>query len=329
MRILSACFAALLSCLPHSQCGQSGPAVMEYLGSCDASAVAFLDGQHFVAASDEDHVLRVYRLGEPRAVRAVDVAGFLDLDRKRPEADLEGAAVAGDRVWWVGSHGRTAEGKRAPNRQRLFATRIVRDASPPGLIPEGRPYAMLLDDLLLAPSLRSVDLAGAVNRPAAADEGLNIEGLAASPDGRLWVGFRDPVPAGRALLVPLENPAEILTGGRARLGNPVLLDLGGLGVRDLVWVGDRCLVLAGPLRGGSPFRVYVWRAGGPTAEELDTRFPKRFRGEALGWHPERSPGWIFALADDSSREIDGCECRELTDPALRRFRATWLTTGLR
>jgi hypothetical protein len=328
LKRLCLCVAALW--LPPLEAAQPrGPATTEYFQACDASAVAFLDETHFAVANDEDNLLRVYRLGEPMPVSALDVAGFLQLETKRPESDLEGAARAGDLVWWIGSHGRNAEGKRAPNRQRLFATRIVTGAvGKPGLAHHGIPYRHLLDDLLTAPALQGFDLDAASARAPKEDDGLNIEGLAAAPDGRLWIGFRNPVPEGRALLVPLLNPAAVPRGERARLGDPARLDLDGLGVRDLIWAGDRCFVLAGPIGGGGPFRVFVWRGPGSRAQELRTRFPKRFNAEALGWHSRRSPAEVFVLSDDGTRKIEDCDCKELADPAQRRFRAGWFPTGL-
>lgn len=304
----------------------------EYFGTCSVSAGAFLDAAHFVVASDEDSVLRVYRLGVAQPVAARDLSGFLALDRKRPEADLEGAARAGDRIWWIGSHSRTAGGKRAPNRQCLFATRLVPNpAGPPGLEPVGRPYRRLLDDLLAAPSLQSVPLAGAAAL-APEEGGVNIEGLAAAPDGPLWIGFRSPVPAGRALLVPLRNPEAIVQGERAQLGEPVLLDLGGLGVRDLLWAGARCWILAGPADGGGSFRLYVWEGTGRGVRAVPWTgaLPRRFRPEALlGPVPEgapaaENPARFLVLSDDGGRRIDDCECQELPDPAQRRFRAVWI-----
>jgi hypothetical protein len=257
----------------------------------------------------------------------VDVSGFLELDRKRAEVDLEGAARAGDRIWWLGSHSRTAEGKRAPNRQRLFATRLVpaRAAGPPGLEPVGRPYRRLLDDLLSEPKLARLPLAAAVAL-APEEGGVNLEGLAAAPDGVLWIGFRSPVIGGRALLVPLLNPEAVLQGERARLGEPVQPDLGGLGVRDLLWVGGRGWILAGPANGGGAFRLYVWDGpGGPVrAVPWSVSLPRRFRPEALLAPIQESPDRFLVLSDDGGRRLGDCDCQDLPDPAQRRFRALWL-----
>lgn len=300
---------------------------LEYFGTCSASAGAFLDAAHFVVASDEDAVLRVYRLNALRPVATLDVSGFLELNRKRPEVDLEGAARAGDRIWWIGSHSRTAEGRRAPNRQRLFATRLL-PAGPsgaPGLEPVGRPYSRLLDDILAEPTLGNVPLAEAAAR-APEEGGLNIEGLAAAPDGTLWIGFRSPVSAGRALLVPILNPEVVLQGERARLGKPVQLELDGLGVRDLLWAGGRCWILAGPDGGSGNFRLYAWEGPGRAARAMPwpASLPRRFRPEALLAPAVEKPERFLVLSDDGGRRIGDCTCQELSDPAQRRFRALWL-----
>ncbi len=303
------------------------PPAVEYYGTCGASAGVFLDETYFVVANDEDCVLRVYRLGTAQPVAARDVSGFLQLDRQRPEVDLEAAARAGDLVWWLGSHSRTAAGRPAPNRHRLFATRLVPAAAGgvPGLEPHGKPCLRLLDDLLAAPSLRDLPLAAAARRGPEEPGGLNLEGLAAAPDGRLWLGFRNPVPGGRALLVPLENPDAVARGVPARVGEPVRLDLGGLGVRDLCWIERRCWVLAGPAVGGDNFRLYVWSGPGTPAREVPTRFPRRFRPEGLLGHPRRSPAEFLVLSDDGSLRLGDGECRDLPDPAQRRFRAAWVS----
>ena len=59
----------------------------------------------------------------------------------------------------------------------------------------------------------------------------------------VFVGFRNPVPQGRALLVPLLNPREMMTGARAQLGPA--------GVAGPGRAGDpRALLVARPLPGG-------------------------------------------------------------------------------
>ena len=67
----------------------------------------------FAAASDEDCVLRVYDSSNPGLpMSETDVTKFLEPDDpEETEADIEGAARVGDRVYWIGSHGRSKKGK--------------------------------------------------------------------------------------------------------------------------------------------------------------------------------------------------------------------------
>jgi len=101
----------------------SAPTV--YHGMCDASAAVALDKNHFAVGNDEDNRLRIYRTdlsGLPEQSR--DLSGFLKVDPKRPESDLEGAAWLGDRIFWITSHGRNREGKFRESRHRFFATTV-------------------------------------------------------------------------------------------------------------------------------------------------------------------------------------------------------------
>jgi len=46
---------------------------------------------------------------------------------------------------------------------------------------------------------------------------LNIEGLCATPDHKLLIAFRNPLPQSKALLIPLENPEQVIA---LHLGSP-------------------------------------------------------------------------------------------------------------
>ena len=131
----------------------------------------------------------------------------------------------------------------------------------------GKVYTKLLDDLVNDPALAPFDL-GKAATPAPKDEGaLNIESLAADGD-KVWIGFRSPInKAKEALLVPLLNPTRaIKEGARAKLGDPVALKLGGLGVRDMVARNDGFLIVAGDFNdrfapGAKPSRIFLWKPG--------------------------------------------------------------------
>ena len=321
--------ALALSSTPRTFGAHGVGTTAEWFGTCDASAAVALDAHRFLLASDEDSKLRLYDLREPgRPQRVFDLAPGLELDSKSPETDLEAAVRVGDRAYWIGSHGRNVNGKERASRQRFFATRLDRTASGFDVRLEGRPYKDLLLDLETDPRLLRFRLAAAAQLAPKDKGGLAIEGLCDTPEGHLLIGFRNPIREGRALVVPLLNPDRVIAGERARLGDPVTLDLGGLSVRDFVRDGTRYFIIAGPFGSGGKFRFYEWDGPGSQPEVLDWKAPKKWSPEALVLFPEAWPERIFVVSDDGTREVDGCDCKFLPDPAKRRFRAGWIKTGL-
>ncbi len=306
-----------------------------FTGACDASGAVELDAGHFLVADDEDNVLRVYdavRGGPP--VAAFDVSTALGLTPvgkrtpRMPELDLEAATRIGDRAYWMTSHGRNSKGKARPERLRLFATTLPTLPTLP-TAPADPPHAgvavlastdRLLDALITDPRLARFELAAAATRAPKADGGLNLEGMTAGPDGALVLGFRSPVPDGRALLVRLDRPDEFLAGGAAALGPPVQLELGGHGVRGITWWRGRYVLVAGPADTGGPARLFAWDGHGAAVP---------WSVDLAGYNPEGtfSPDGeprLLLLSDDGTAPIDGVACKDSPDPAARRFRGVWL-----
>ena len=241
-------------------------------GAVDGSAGADVGGGFFVGATDEDNKLRLYDVKGGPSLKTLDVGvnaavkSALGLKRVR-ECDLEGAAKIGDLIFWIGSHGRNERAKEKKERQVLFATKLRGVGKDAKLEIAGEVYTQLIDDLLQDSALAPFDLAKAATL-APKDEGaLNIESLAAD-GGKLWIGFRNPQSKAKdALLIPLLNPTEIIRGGaRAKLGDPLLLKLGGLGVRDMAAWNDGFLIIAGDFvdrfePGAKPSRLFSWKRG--------------------------------------------------------------------
>jgi hypothetical protein len=299
-----------------------------FIGACDASGAAGLGGGRIAVADDEDNHLRVYDLstaGPP--VEVVDTRAQLANERgKHPEMDLEAAATVGDRVYWIASHSRKKSGKRAQSRLRLFATDLVRGESGAAtLAVAGRPYEQLLDDLLRAPALARFDLAAAAARPPVEPGGLNIEGLTDIPGtGHLLLAFRSPVPGGRALLVPIHNPAAMVERGEpARLGRPIELDVGGRGVRSVVSWGGAYWVVAGSPHGRAESRLYRWDGSGASEWISTVRFGE-LNPEALAEVSIGARTGLLVLSDDGERDMGAGPCKHLEDDAAKQFRGMWL-----
>jgi hypothetical protein len=300
----------------------------EHFGICDASAAAPVGPDLFVVANDEDSRLRLYRRDVPgQPMLSVDLAGYLKLDRKSPESDVEGAARVGDRIYWITSHGASAKGKRRPNRQRFFATDVSVSGQQATLKPVGEPYSGLLKDLAAAPALERFELAKAASIAPETKGGLNIEGLAATPQGSLLIGFRSPVPGGKALVVPLENPDELLHGRPAQLGPPMLLSLDGRGIRAIEYFGARgeYLIVAGPHGDEGTFRLYRW--SGRAADAAQPIEHVDFAGlqpEALVIYPDERER-VQVLSDDGARPVGGKACKdERVKPESKSFRSVWI-----
>lgn len=320
-RTMTKAIAGLLS-LTLLGCAQS-PAndgrTQSFQGMCDASAIVALNDDWFVAGDDEDSVLRIFSRSQGgAAVHRYNLAPFLGFDANA-EADLEGSARIGDRLYWITSHGNNRKGKEQESRQRFFAVTVKTNGSPQ-IEPVGKAYTRLLDDLLTEPGLRQFNLQAALSLPPKTPGALNIEGLVDTPEGHLLLGFRNPVPRGQALLVPLLNPAEVLQGQSARFGAPLLIDLGGYGVRSIERLGNEYLIVAGSIDGKGKSRLYRWDGRGtPRAfEEVD------FAGinpEAISVIGSPDQPQLLVVSDDGTRKVNGVECKNLKDPMQKSFRA--------
>lgn len=313
----------LLSVASSSPAAEEVPGL--YFGLCDGSAAVALEGGFFAVADDEDNILRIYhRAAGASVVASFDVSRFLRVDPKAPEADLEGAARIGDLIYWITSHGRNADGKERPSRQRFFATRIAITNNLPALIPVGQPYTRLLRDLSSEPKLSRFGLAAAAQLPPKSPGALNIEGLAATPEGSLWIGFRNPVPEGRALLVPMLNPAELTHGGTARFGEPILLPMRGRGVRSITEWEGQYLIVAGAWHGEGTSDLYLWSGRAEPPRLLDQFRLGSFNAEALARFRGPDQNELLLVSDDGNVLVGRRPCKKLKDPAQKRFRTLTL-----
>jgi len=300
----------------------------KYLGMCDVSAATKLaDGPLFIAASDEENTLRVFDHTHPGPpLASFDLSGFLNRSGVTKEADIEGAAAIGTRVYWIGSHGRDKSGEEQEARHRLFATTITVEGNSVQCIPAGKPYKRLLKDLASARALRDFGLEEAATLPPQDEGGLNIEGLAATPEGHLLVGFRNPIPKHKALIVRIENPAGLIEerDSAAKLSVGGLLDLDRLGIRALEYSPRlrAYVVIAGRFDKKADYKLYSW-SGDPSgkAKELETPALSGLQPEELiifGWSEGET---IELFSDDGDLEIDGVECKKRPDTSQRSFRS--------
>jgi hypothetical protein len=302
------------SASPGSRAASTPGQIVSFEGTCDASGAIPLDRSHFAVADDEDNILRVYdaeRGGAP--LSSVELSDELSLERGA-EADIEAATRVGDEAYFLTSHGRTRSGKVDPNRLLFFATTIPERSRAARVV--GAPYRSLTRDLLRASSILPEEVQGALQHAQ-----IELEGMTATPEGAVWIGFRSPVPEGHALLLRLANPGEVVRGAAPRLDRSLSLDLDGLGIRGLSsWRGSH-LIIAGPAGDSGPFALYRWDGAEGTVRVQGSQLaglgPEGF------FSPEQREE-IMLLSDDGTRLVDGIPCKRLDDPARKGFRGVWV-----
>jgi len=335
-----------------------------YRGSSDASAAVAVGNDMFIVADDENNILRIYKAGcGSNPLYSYDLTDFLSINTKHPEADIEAATIIEDRIYWITSHGRNKDGKIRPNRYRFFATSVKTKDEKIIISPIGKPYQNLIHNLLKTKDIRQLELKAAAGfytakltkqhrkNLAPKINGLNIEGLCASPDGKtIYIGFRNPrpidekAPKGKALVVGLNNARQVTEKSKQPIfAKPILWDLGGLGIRSMEYshFHKAYFIIAGPHNEGGSFALYRW--SGKTDEQ--PKFLRQILSDQPSFTPEALITFevsdrFFLLSDDGSLEIDvsgPAECMEgellgngrcpnkfLTNPNKKRFRGIWL-----
>ena len=333
-----------------------------YRGASDASAAVAVGDDMFVAADDENNVLRVYKTrqgGLP--LFSYDMTEFLDIEPEYPEADIEGATMIGPRIYWITSHGRNKDGKMRPNRYRFFATTVKIDNGNVTISPVGKLCKTLIHSLVKNETMRHLGLDKAtqfdeteltkkeLKKLAPKKGGLNIEGLCASADGKtIYIGFRNPRPFDKvtnhkkALVVPLNNPRQIVENGEAPIfGEPMSWDLRGLGIRSMEYshFHKAYFIIAGSFDESPKFALYRWSGKSERPPVLVRELSQsNFSPEALVTF--KNSDKLFMLSDDGSLKIKvsgAWECMEgefrkdgtclnkyLIDPKKKTFRGIWL-----
>ena len=316
--MLRICFLNLLTSAAALADGPVAGALFYQTSYPEASALNLAGSppQWLVVADNEMPHIAAYSLGEQSAklhapalmagkspnyaVDDVEAATVYPWD---PDGDGRPEAVY---HVFAASSCRTKKGKAVAERDALFAVTVsAAEGKPPQFTPAAevkinrsiraqiralgsenaaQPWGLALRDstwrLGLPAEAQDIALAGAA--------GLNIEGLTVSKDSRaLLLGLRSPLVGGRALLIPLTNPVAALgLGGSApqpaALAAPVLLDLGGLGIRSIEWSADlhAYLIAAGSADEGKVFRFYTW-TGEPAAAPLVVQTPSALAAAKL------------------------------------------------
>lgn len=219
------------------------------------------------------------------------------------EIDIEGLDYRDGYLWLTGSHSltrRKAKGKTEQddrdrlatisgegNRFLLARIPVQEGTDGPGLMKRVDAGTESRRAAAIRGSKRGNDLTailaedrhlGRFMRIPSKDNGFDIEGLAVGRDDRVFLGLRGPVLRGWAVVLEIKLAPSLRDNHELELNavgpseNPLyrkhLIDLDGLGIRDLCVQGDDLLVLAGPtMELDGPVKVFRWRGGANAVRE--------------------------------------------------------------
>jgi len=332
-------------------------------GTSDASAAVAVNENMFVVADDENNTLRVYKTeNKTLLVSSFDMTKFLGTTSVYPEADIEGATIIDDRIYWITSHSRNKDGKPRPNRYRFFATDVKTKDKDNVIEPVGTACRNHIHKLVETENMQGLRLQQATRfnaklkkkerkKLAPKVNGLNIEGLCASRDKKsLYIAFRNPIPVDKktsiaqALVVPLNNFKEVIEKKADPVfGDPILWDLYGLGIRSMEYSAfhKTYFIIAGPHSSRREFVLYKW-----SGKNNDKPVPVRRTGsDKNDFTPEaiitfKDSDKLLLLSDDGTLLADvsalndcmegelldngKCPNKFLTNPNQKFFRGIWL-----
>ena len=229
----------------------------------DISAVGIL-GSYLLIGADEGNQIQVLEPNPDSSTYEVIRNIALPVPgAEEEEIDIEGIAIAKNKVYVVGSHSlnrktvkenktyqenlqRLAKVKEEKNRQHIFSLKL-------------NPETGKLDSNIKRESLREIlaqdpILSRFTNIPSK-ENGVDIEGIAAK-DKNLYIGFRGPVLRGNYVPVMVVKFKDLDHDDQYELR---YVNLGGNGIRDIVAVDNGFLILAGAVGDGiSPYQIYFW-----------------------------------------------------------------------
>jgi hypothetical protein len=226
----------------------------------DISAVVAIDRSLLVGSDEKSSIQMLDRTAD--GFKAGRLIPLLD----GGEADIEGmairrpAATGPFTVFVIGCHcanrkNLKADDKLAKNLEKL--PKVDQEESRANVfrltVDETGAQVGAVERKSLSALLQGHPILGRFAAIPSKENGIDIEGLAVRPDGRLFAGFRGPVLRGN--LVPVLG----FDFDHPDASDLRFVNLGGLGIRDITAVSGGFLLLAGPVGEGRPdFRVFFW-----------------------------------------------------------------------
>jgi hypothetical protein len=228
--------------------------------------------------------------------------------------------------------------KQEPNRNRLFATEMS------GVGKDFSIRTLDYTDGLRKAIINYGDAkgfklskCGSFGHSSKVDDGFNIEGMCFAPDScTLYICFRAPIlpdsNKSKSLIIPVLNFEKWFDEGhkisKIPFDEPILVDLGERGIRDIIAVSDGTYaIIAGKADDKSNFSIYSWSGKREDAPQETKMFiPKDSKPEALLEFIDGSGNhFLQVLSDNGSTPFfnDGVKGKYLI-PEFKKFRDDYL-----
>lgn len=241
----------------------------------DASTMQMLSCNDVLIADDETNVVYIYNKdgsGLPIQTFDYNQGNALALTDGNPykevdvEASVKSPNTAG-KIYFLGSMSNSSSFNNKPNRDRVFALNVTGTAAPYTIANAG--YKSGLRAALVSwgdSKGYNFSASAADGKDPKAIDGFNLEGMVFAPNNTtLYVAFRAPlVPTSnrtKAVIAPILNFESYFSGtGSPSIGQPIELNLGGRGIRDIFrMVNGTYVIIAGrPDDGAANSAVYRW-----------------------------------------------------------------------
>jgi hypothetical protein len=315
-------------------------------GIADASAAIALDDNYMMVANDETNLLYVYdRNASGLPVKTYDfnqgnVLSLTDGSPSYKEVDIEAgvrSVASAGRIYWLGSMSNSSSFNDKPNRNRLFATTVTGTGSSSTFANAGS-VNNLRQQLISWGDANgyAFSTSAAAGMDPKLIDGFNIEGMVFAPDNTtMYIGFRAPlVPAAgrtKAVIAPIQNFETWFNNGspagNAIFGNPIELNLGNRGIRDMIRLSTGTYIIVAGNYDNTPVTGMLYKWSG-VAGEAPVALPSfnvtNLNAEGIMEIFEGGTSSLTKLqliADDGATDFynTGTEAKDLTHDTYKKF----------
>ncbi|NNK95351.1 MAG: DUF3616 domain-containing protein [Desulfobacterales bacterium] len=222
-------------------------------GIYEPSGIAQLsDGSILIVEDEGDEPLHLFSIGSEKAELILNAKPLKGTKLKVDDLEAIAKGENGD-LFLITSHSATKDGSRKKKREKLIKTSLVNQQI----------SSFGTTDLLTRSIQKQLE-----SKLSLGEEELNrtnIEGMAFHPTGKkLLIGLRSPTHLGKALILTLMNPYDLIERGeKPKFSEEIIsLDLEGAGVRAITYYEDqRKFLIAGETAGKQGklrSRIWIW-----------------------------------------------------------------------